>query len=492
MRTLLVTLALWLGGSLAAGQTLVMAIGADPSALDPQVTAEEVAFFVTQQVYETLVQVAPDGQVVPGLALAWSYPNAATLRMDLRQGVTFHDGSVLDAAAVVASLERLLDLDPAAPGGRLLGPVREIRAVDADTIDIVSETPFAPLLTQLAHPSTAIVSVDRAETLGRVPVGTGPFAFERWAEGSEIVLHAYADHWGGAPGLERVVFRVIADADAQVFELRSGGVDLVFDVPAGAFARLAADPAIVAGAVDGWGAVHLVLNLAHPPLGDVRVRQAIAHAIDRQQIAYDVLGGLARPAASPVPRPVRFAVDLPEAHPFDPARAVALLAEAGHEDLRLRLDLVRDATLESVAQALRTSLAEVGIELDVRVLVPPAFARLAASADAEALLVRVDVPTLDADDALYALFHSSAIPESNWARYADAAVDGLLEQGREVPDDAVRTLVYGDVQAMVVRDLPLVTLVQPRYTYAKRPKVQGEVMGSAWFLLDLRAATLAD
>jgi len=492
MRTLLAALSLWLVASSAAGQTLTTAIGANPPTLDPQVTFDDVSFFVTNQVYETLVRLTPEGEVVPGLATSWSYPNATTLRFELRPGVVFHDGSAFDADAVVASFTRILDPATAAPGRFVLSAVREVRAIDADTVDIVTDAPFAPLLAHLSHPVAAIVPAAQAATLGRAPVGTGPFTFVRWVDGNEIVLRANPAYWGGVPALAEVVVRIIPEVSIQVFELRSGGVDMIFNVPPDSHLKLTADPAIATGALDGWSSVNLVFNLSSPKLADARVRQALAHAIDKDLLVDEPLRGLPRSGVSPIPGTIRFAVDLPEPYPYDPAAARALLAEAGAGGLRLRLDLYADATLEAVAQVTQFAFAEIGVELDIRVQDVAAYTQAIQADDVEILLSWWGTPTLDADDALYAFFHSGEIPASNRSRYADPAVDALLEQGRDVPDAAVRAIVYGDVQAIVVRDLPLVTLFYPRFTYAKRPSVQGEVIAFCWILLDLRAATLAD
>jgi peptide/nickel transport system substrate-binding protein len=492
MRIPAILIALLLVASSALAQTLTTAIGSNPPTLDPQSTFNGFSFHVTNQVYETLVRVTPEGEVVPGLATAWSYPEPTTLRLTLREGVAFHDGSPFDADAVVASFERILDPATAAPGRFVLGAITDVVAVDATTVDIVTDPPFAPLLAHLAHPVAAIVPAELGDTLGRQPVGTGPFTFVRWIDGSEVVLAANGDYWGGAPALTGVVVRIIPEVSTQIVELRAGGVDMIFTVPPDNFVALQGAGALVTEALEGWGSSHLILNVDHPKLQDVRVRQALAHAIDKELIAEEMLLGLARPGVAPLPPTIRFSADLEEPFPYDPDAARALLAEAGAEGLSLRLDLYQNPDLEAVAQVLQFSFEEIGVSLDIRVQDFSAYTQAVQDDAMELAMTGWGTVTLDADYTLYAFFHSDEIPTNNRSRYADPEIDALLQQGRDATDPAEREAVYREVQETVVQEVPMVTLYYPLFTYAKRPAVQGESIAFSWILLDLRDATLTD
>jgi peptide/nickel transport system substrate-binding protein len=491
-RALLLVLAL-LALTTASAQTLTTAIGSNPPTLDPQATFNGFSFHVTNQVYETLVRVTPEGDIVPGLATAWSYPDPTTLRLTLREGVTFHDGTAFDAAAVVASFQRILDPATTAPGRFVLTSIDEVRAVDAMTVELVTDPPFAPLLAHLAHPVSAIVPVARAADIARNPVGTGPYTFVRWVDGSEVVLQANASYWGGAPAIETVVVRIIPEVSTQIVELRSGGVDMIFNTPADNFLTLTGDPALATGTLPGWGSAHLGFNLANPKLADLRVRQALAHAIDKALITEEYFRGLAAPGVAPIPGTVRYAAaDLVEPYPYDVEGAKALLAEAGAEGLALRLDVFQNPDLEAVAQVLQFAFAEIGVELEIRVQDFSAYTQAVEADDVELYLSSWGTVTLDADYTLYAFFHSSQVPANNRSRYVDADIDALLQIGRDNPDDAARAAAYRTVQERVVAELPMVTLYYPLFTYAKRPSVQGEVIAFSWILLDLRNATIAD
>ncbi|MDA0700002.1 MAG: ABC transporter substrate-binding protein, partial [bacterium] len=215
-------------------------------------------------------------------------------------------------------------------------------------------------------------------------------------------------------------------------------------------------------------------------------------AIDKALIAEELLRGLAKPGVGPIPGTVRYAVDSEEPYPYDVAGARALLAEAGATGLKLRLDLYQNPDLEAAAQVLQFAFAEIGIELEIRVQDFSAYTQAVQSDDVELAMTGWGTVTLDADYTLYAFFHSSQIPGNNRSRFSDPAIDALLQQGRDEPADDVRAAVYAEVQATVVREVPVITLYYPRFTYAKRPAVEGEVIAFSWILLDLRSATLAD
>src|SRR5690606_29373220 len=150
------------------------------------------------------------------------------LRVTLHEAVSFSDGTPLDAASVQASLGRLLDPATAAPGRFGVSAIASVEAVDDRTRDTLNADALAPLLADPAHPVTAIVPVSHGDALARQPVGSGPYVFESWTQGDSVVLAANADYWGGAPAIERVVFRVIPEVSTQIVELRSGGLDVLF------------------------------------------------------------------------------------------------------------------------------------------------------------------------------------------------------------------------------------------------------------------------
>jgi peptide/nickel transport system substrate-binding protein len=476
----------------ASAQQLVTAITSNPPTLDPQRTFSGFSFSVTGQIYETLVRLGPDSAVTAGLATAWERPAPGVLRLELREGVRFHDGSPLDAAAVVASLERLLDPDTGAQGRFVVASIDAVRAIGPNTVEIVSEPPFAPLLAHLAHPVTAIVPTLHTDTLDRRPLGSGPFRFVSWRDGDRIELEANPDYWGGAPAIASLVFRIVPELSTQIVELRSGGLDLIYNLPPDAFVGLAGVEGVTRWSLLGFRSSLLGFNLEHPKLSDVRVRRAIAHAIDRRSLVDAFLLGMAEPAVAPLPSTVRFAAELDDPYPYDPDRAQQLLRDAGAEGLELRLDIFRNADIEAVAQLLQAMLADAGIALEIRVQDFAAWDEAVKADDAELWAAVWSTITLDADYTLYAFLHSSEIPQNNLSRYRDPEVDALLERARVDASEAGRRETYLEVQRRVVEELPLMALYHPLATYAKRDGLNGERITFSWIDLDLRSATLSE
>ncbi len=476
----------------AAQNRLNTAIDSNPPTLDPQKTFNGYSFAITNQIYETLFRVTPEGEIEGLLAADWEYLDENRLQVTLVEGVSFADGQPLNAEAVRASLMRILDPATAAPGRFVVSAIEDVEVVDETTFVIVTAAPFAPLLAHLAHPVAAIVPVEHGDALARTPVGSGPFELVHWQQSNEILLRANDDYWGGRPQIDEVLYRIIPEVSTQIVELRSGGLDILFNIPPDNFGALQNDDSIETDAYLGWGSVLLGMNTANPKLEDPQVRQAISHAIDKSLIIDEFLSGLAEPGVAPIPPTVRFAAsDLEDPYPYDPEAAQQLLADAGAEGLSLRLDVYQNPDLESVAQVLQFMLAEVGIQLDIRVQEYAAYAEQVVEDDLELYLTSWGTVTLDADYTLYAFFHSSEIPENNSSRFQVAAVDALLDEARANPEDEVRANDYRDVQETVLNDVPMITLYYPLSTIAKRPVLQGEIVRYSWINLDLREATLS-
>ncbi|MBO8141068.1 MAG: glutathione ABC transporter substrate-binding protein [Firmicutes bacterium] len=489
---LLMTAALSAGVLPAQAATVVVANPGEPPTLDPNITFNGYSFVITNQVAETLVSKDDEG-FQPRLATHWEAVDDRTWRFTLRQGVQFHDGTPFDAQAVKFTLERILDPATQARGRFVVSMIEEVRVIDSHTVEIVTSYPFAPLLAHLAHPVTAIVSpaaVERyGDDFGRHPVGTGPFVFESWQSGDQVVLRRNPDYWGGAPEIDTLIIRTIPEPTTQIVELRSGAVDIIFNVPADQIADLAGQPGIAVHKALGWGSTFLGFNVTRGPLADARVRRAIAYALDREAMATQLMQGMAVPAAGMVPETVWGAVEL-EPYEYDLEKARQLLAEAGYPGgFRTSLVAFESAELRLMAEAIQFQLEQVGIQVDVQVTDYGAYVGLVSQEDREGMyLTTWGTVTLDADYTLYALLHSSQIPDNNISFYRNPRVDQLLDEARQQPDPAARMAAYREVAEIVHEELPILTLYYPLFSYAKRDRIEGEVINFSWINLNLTGA----
>ncbi len=473
-------------------QTVTIALGGDPSTLDPHRSFNGFVFTVTNQIYETLVHRAPDGTLEPELAESWSAIDDTTWEFTLRDGVRFHDGTAFDAEAVRFSIDRLLNPETRAIGSFILTMVEEVSVIDERTIRIVTDRPFAPLPAHLSHPVTAIVSpAAAAGDLGVDPVGTGPFVFESRSSNTDLRLRANVEYWGGAPTIRNITFQVIPETGTQLVALQTGTVDLVSDVPPERFASIDDDPELSAERFLGWGSVYLGYNTLRGPLADERVRRAIALAIDRQGIIDNLREGMALPAVAMIPDTVFGSQTDAEAIPFDPDRARRLLEDAGVElPLTIALNTFERAETRQLATAIQAQLADVGIAVEAEITDYGAFAAATSASDHDLWLTTWGTVTLDADYTLYALLHSAQHDADNRSLYANDEVDRMLEEARAAGDAQERRELYARVHEAVVRDVPYLTLYYPLSSYAKNDRLVGEAYGFSPISLDLRDARI--
>ena len=479
---------------------LVVAEAADVIALDPVRVTDSESLEIGEIVFEGLVGWKPGTtDVEPRLASSWQVsPDGRTWTFHLRDHVRFHDGTLLDASAVVFSFERTLD--PKHPyylgsdGGywrSLLKDVQQVVAVDPLTVEIHTMRPYSPLLGELAI--FPIVSPTAVRTWGDAfelhPVGTGPFAFEEWDKGEQVVVHRFEDYWGMAPGLDRIVFQVVVDARQRLVDLESGSVDLATAILPDEQPFVELHPDLVLHHTPGNDVSYLAFNMMHPPFDDVRVRRAANLAINKQPIVKLGFQGRAILADGPLP-PTLWGYHAPATrYPYDPAAAKKLLAEAiadGTVDPNRVYKLYAPSTPrpylpepERVARLLQAALAQVGIRTEL-VLEP--YAQHAASVENgehDLALFGWIGDTGDPDNFLYVLFHSDNAhtgDAQNIAFYHDAEVDKLLLAAQGTVDETTRNGLYTTVQDKLSADAVWVPIAHSELVVAGRAEVQRVVL----------------
>jgi peptide/nickel transport system substrate-binding protein len=433
--------------SAAAGGAITVGIPLEPPNLDPSATsAEATENIVYANVFEGLTRIEEDGSVAPALARDWTIsPDGLSYRFHLRAGVHFHDGTPLTAADVRFSLDRARAEGSKNPLHDLLQPIRSVRADDELTVTLDLARPVAEILTYLGWGNLVIMSPASAPRAATEPIGTGPFRFREWRKGDALLLERNPGYWGAPALLDRVTFRVVPDATTALAALLAGDVDAYSNFPAPEnLATLARDPrfTVVVGSTEGE--TLLAINNARPPFDDLRVRRALAHAVDRNAIIQGAMYGYGQPIGSHFPPHDPDYVDLTGRYAYDPAAARALLAEAGYPS---------------------------GFDVTLR-LPPPYYARRSGeivAAELGAVGIRVHIQNIEWAQWLEQVFknhdydltivsHTEPMDYDIYARpgyyfgYSNPRYAALLEQLSQTREPGVRHQLLGDVQRQLSED----------------------------------------
>ncbi len=486
----------------AHATSLRIASAFDPQTMDPHAIALLYHSRVAFQVHESLVGRDRQFRLEPALAVSWQMTAPTRWQFKLRPGVTFHDGSAFSADDVVFSLERAM-APPSQRAFQLKG-VTAIRKLDALSVEIQLEAPDAVLPEKLQYVSIMSKAwsekhgVQRAQDFNakqethslRNANGTGPFRLERYEPDVRTTLRRHAAWWGwaakGHGNLQQVSFVTIRSDATRLAALASGEIDLVLDPPYQDIQRLKADPRVVLAQTADMGQQYLTFDQSRDelqdsdvkgrnPFKDLRVRQAVYHALNVPLIIDKVLRGQAQPTGAFLPTLVDGSpAELDKRLPYDPARARALLAEAGYpKGFGVTLDCVNVAWRENVCQAAAAMLTQVGIRTTLRS--SPGNQFFPKLTQGTASFVEYGwTASPDAWNSLNGLFRTydrNGLGSFNAGRYSNPKIDVLIDAIRVEPDLTRRRAMVTTVLRMVAEDLPYVPLYRRTLTWAMARKV---------------------
>lgn len=488
----------------AGAQTVLKAgIDVDAGTMDPRLGRDTTALRMQELIFNGLVYL--DSEVVPqpDLAESWEFVSPTELVFQLREGVTFHDGSAFDAEDVVYTYETILSDTFGAPRRSLYTPISQIEATGPYEVTFRLEQPFAPILQYL---DMGIVPSDVAEaqgeSFGDIPVGTGPFKLESWSRGATITLAANDDYFKGRPSIDQVVISVIPDNNVRLIALESGDLDLIHSpIPPQDLARLNASDDLEVTATNALGYTYLNVNTAHPILSDVRVRKALAYLTDRETISEVLFYGMDTPGFSFLLPGTYYYTEDVNVYEFNVERAAELLAEAGWTDSdgdgildkdgqRLSLELTTnvDPNRQQVLEFLQGEWAQVGIDASVRVYEWPSF--IADVENGMYDIALIGWLNLADPDRSYLAFKTGG--DSNYGSYSNARVDELLEAGRTETDQAARKEIYTEVAQIITDELPYIFLVNQGYIVVNDPALDGFDVRPTGSWKSLESATFAN
>jgi len=357
------------GSGAGAGGGVTIGMQLEPPILDPTASpAAAISEALYGNVFEGLVQFAPDGSVLPLLAASWDVSaDGLTYTFHLQSGVRFHDGTPFDAGTAKFSLDRALAADSVNPQKSRLAAVREVVVIDDHTLRLELSRRSGGLLQSLAWGSFVMVAPNSAASNATQPVGTGPFRVAEWRRGDSLRLTRAADYWGKPARLQGGTFKFIADPSAAYAALMAGDVDAFDNYPAPeSLAQFAADPRFVVFVGPTEMETILGLNNRNPPLDNVLVRRAIAHALDRRAIIDGAMFGYGTPIGSHFPPRNPAYVDLTGQYPHDLAKARQLLAQAGYpQGFAVTLKLPPPSYARRGGEIIASQLAAVGIRVSI-------------------------------------------------------------------------------------------------------------------------------
>ncbi|MGF1600949.1 MAG: ABC transporter substrate-binding protein [Thermosynechococcaceae cyanobacterium] len=487
--------------------TLVFASAGQPVNLEPGNITDGNSIYVQQQIYDRLVHVQPgETKLIPGLAREWNASNdGLTWTFKLREGVQFHDGTPFNASAVKDNIERWWD--PQSPlGFRDAGKTYEIwanlfggfkgdevsllqavKVVDAQAIEFVLKQPFAGFPAALssgyfgmASPAAIKKAAGDYGVAGSVAVGTGPFVFQEWVTGDLIRLQKNPNYWRpDLPKAEQLIIRFITEPAARLAELRSGTVDFTIDLSPDQQAEIEADPNLEAILRPSFNVGYLALNPSYAPLAKLKVRQAIAHAINRDAIVKAFWNDLATTDNHFTPPALEAfqAKTLPD-YPFDPAKAKQLLAEAGYPngfDLELWYMPVSRPyypTPKPISEAFASDLSKVGINVSLKTKDWAAYlSDRNRQPGFQSFMLGWTGDYSDPDNFYYPHFGPGAT--TDLGLWQNDQILELLDQARQVADPSERIRLYAQVDQILAQELVRLPIVHSQPLLAKRTTVTG-------------------
>jgi peptide/nickel transport system substrate-binding protein len=458
------------------GGTLIAGIAADPQGFDSHTTSAYSSFEILENVYDQLVTVDENLNMVPSLAESWEVSDDnLTWTFTLREGVVFHNGRPLTADDVVYSYERIMDPDTGSGVAWRFGSVESVEAVDDLTVAIHLTEPSPNLLGRIGgYGGMAIIPKEIVEdgSVDTNPVGTGPFKFVEYVPGDRVVLEANPDYWEeGKPYLDEVIFKPIPDETVRLTNLLAGEVDWVDSLPPQRVTDLATSGEVIVDKVSGGDYWYIGVNTTREPFDDVRVRQAIAYAINRADVTAAAKWDTAKPNQGPISSDSFWYYDY---QPYDQDLETArqLLADAGYPDgfdTEFMPTSFYEETVRS-AQVLQAQLSQIGINADIRTLEWGTWLEEEGAGNFD-MYICGWLGNIDPDDFFYAQHHTDQV--FNFTGYSNLEVDELLDAGRTETDQEARKEIYDQVQQVIIDEAPYVYLYNPSVVNAWQPHVRG-------------------
>lgn len=438
---------------------VTIAQGAKPKSLDPHMYNSIPDLLVSRQFYNTLFSREKDGTIVPELAESYEYKNDKELDIILKKGVKFHDGSELTADDIVFSFQVMKEK----PGASIMiEEIDKVEKVNDYEVKILLKNSSSPLLFNLAHPLTSIVSkkyVEAGNDLNIAPMGTGAFKLTAYNDGEKIEMEAFQDYFEGAPKIQKLIMRSIPEDTSRLAALETGEIDIATGLAPINTQTVEANDKLELISEPTTATEYIGLNVEKAPFNNKEFRQALNYAIDKKSIIDSIFLGRGKVAKSIVNPSVFGYYDGLEGYEFNPEKAKELIAKSGVKDLTFSLYVNDSPVRLQVAQIIQANLKDIGIDMKIETLEWGTYLQKTGEGDYQAFLGGWISGTSDADIVLYPLLDSKSIGLSgNRARYSNPEFDKEVEMARVVLNPEERKEHYKNAQIIAQEDSPLVVL----------------------------------
>lgn len=464
------------------GGAINMGIVADVQSFDPPIPGDNMSIWTMLNIYDQVLRVAQNGEEVePCLAESYELSDdLLTYTFNLRPGVVFHDGTSLKASDVKYCLDRTA-FDEESSWLSLFTAVDSTEAPDDQTFVLNVKEPWAPMLANMALFAASIypeaAHTELGEALFEAPIGTGPFVFDSWQKGAAIVLKKNPNYWiEGQPYLDEVTFSIVADANTRVVQLQGGDMDIASDAPFSQIASLDADENIDVLVAPVGRVDYVAINHTRPPFDDVKVRQALNYAVDKEAIIQAVLYGQAEVAQSALPR-MRYWNEETEPYPYDPEMAMQLLSESSAAGgFTTTLGVTAGEPVDgAVATILKDQLAAIGVNVEIYEQEGAAlYVDTFQGMDYDLVIQYHTTDTVDASQITrYAMASRADGTGALWTGYVNPRIDELASQALAEQDPDKRQAMYYEIQMLGFDDAFILYLYFPDSRTAIRTGING-------------------
>lgn len=465
----------------AGAQHLRIGITSDPDVLDPTLSRTVAGRQVFAAMCDKLVDIDERLEIVPQLATAWRWTDdGRALVFTLREGVRFHDNEPLTGEAAAIGLRRHLET-PGSTRRAEMGPVTEVVATGPMEVTLRLSEPFAPLLAALSDRAGMLVSPRQARVTGadfqREPACAGPFRLTRRVPQDRMELERFEGYWDRASiHAERITYRPITDATVRLANLRAGALEVIERISPSDVGDVRRDQRVRLHQGPSLATFYIAINVGNgprsqTPLGrDARVREAFERSIDRQALVNVAFEGLWKPANQAVPPDHPFYARSVPMPARDVARARALLREAGHQRVRIRLSVPNTTDYTQSSEVIQAMAAEAGIDIEIQQVETATLLNQWSVGDFEALMIQWS-GRVDLDGNIFA-FYTCNVP-LNGGKYCNPEVDAALTEARRSVDPTVRAAAYDRAAGTYLADRPYINLWQPLTLHGALAGIQG-------------------